>query len=60
MDPAIEARVLELRRQHPSWGAATLRHRPGREGVAEPPSLGALTTQFRPTERGGRGHRQWG
>jgi transposase InsO family protein len=47
MPAAIEARVLELRRQHPGWGSATLRHRLGREGIAAPPSLSAIHRALR-------------
>jgi len=42
MAPEVEARVLELRRHHPSWGQVTLRHRLIREGLDEPPSLSAI------------------
>jgi len=38
MPAAIEARVLELRRQHPGWGPARLAHRLGKEGVDPVPS----------------------
>jgi transposase len=47
MPAALEARVLELRRLHPGWGAATLRHRLGREGTAELPSLSAIHRALR-------------
>ncbi len=32
MSPVIEARIVELRREHPGWGARTLEHRLGLEG----------------------------
>ena len=42
MDPAVEARVLELRRHHPSWGKVRLRYQLEREGTAPVPSLSAI------------------
>jgi transposase InsO family protein len=33
MPPAVEARVVELRRANPGWGPRTILHRLGREGV---------------------------
>src|SRR5580704_7327238 len=42
MAPVLEARVLELRRQHPGWGAARLQHQLGREGVRTLPSLSGI------------------
>ncbi|HVL03696.1 MAG TPA: helix-turn-helix domain-containing protein, partial [Acidimicrobiales bacterium] len=33
MAPAVEARVVELRRAHPGWGPRTILHRLGTEGV---------------------------
>jgi transposase InsO family protein len=38
LDPAVEARVLELRRVHRSWGARRIRFELGRAGVAPVPS----------------------
>ena len=39
MDPAVEARVLELRRHHPSWGKVRLRYQLEHEGQHRcPPS----------------------
>jgi transposase len=38
----VEARLLEIRRQHPSWGQVTLRHRLEKEGVTPLPSLSAI------------------
>jgi homeodomain-containing protein len=34
MPPAVEARVVEMRREHPGWGPRTIRTRLGREGVS--------------------------
>ena len=34
----VEARILELRRHHPSWGAVTLRYHLQKEGVDPLPS----------------------
>jgi transposase InsO family protein len=42
MPAAVEARVLELRRQHPAWGQITLRHRLEKEGVTPLPSASAV------------------
>jgi transposase len=42
MPATVEARLLELRRQHPSWGQVTLRHRLEKEGVTPLPSLSAI------------------
>jgi transposase InsO family protein len=42
MAAPIEARVLELRRQHPSWGPARLRHRLGREKLRPLPSVSGI------------------
>ena len=42
MPAVIEARVLELRRYHPSWGQARLLHQLGREGVTPLPSASAI------------------
>jgi len=38
LSAAIEARVLELRRQHPGWGPIRLLHQLGREGQSDLPS----------------------
>jgi transposase InsO family protein len=32
MDPVVEARIVELRRDHPGWGPRTIEHHLGREG----------------------------
>src|SRR3954463_10407608 len=37
MGPVVEARIVELRREHPGWGPRTLEHRLGKEGVAPVP-----------------------
>ena len=42
MPPRIEARVLELRRQHPAWGPARLRHQLGRERLRPLPSVSGI------------------
>ncbi len=33
MAPTVEARIVELRREHPGWGPRTLEHRLVREGI---------------------------
>ncbi len=33
MAPEVEARILELRREHPGWGPRTIGHRLRREGI---------------------------
>ena len=42
MPAEVEARLLELRRQHPGWGPITLLHRLGREKVKPLPSRAAI------------------
>jgi transposase InsO family protein len=42
MPAAIEARVLELRRNRPHWGPMSLRHQLGREGVTPLPSVSGI------------------
>ena len=42
MPAEVEARLLELRRQHPGWGPITLLHRLGREKVDPLPSRAAI------------------
>lgn len=42
MDPAIEARVVELRRLHPHWGQITIAHRLAKEQVSPLPSPSAI------------------
>lgn len=33
MGPEVEARIVELRREHPGWGPRTIGHRLAREGI---------------------------
>ena len=42
MAPFVEARVVELRRQHPSWGHIRIRHQLGRESVSPLPSASGV------------------
>ncbi len=42
MPAVLEARVLELRRHHPSWGQMHIRHQLEREHVEPVPSLSAI------------------
>jgi transposase InsO family protein len=42
MSPEVEARVLELRREHPGWGSRTIGHRLGREGVDPVPGRSSI------------------
>ena len=42
MPPAVEARVVELRRANPGWGPRTILHRLGREGVHPLPGRSAV------------------
>jgi transposase InsO family protein len=42
MDPVIEARIVELRREHPGWGPRTIGHRLGREGVDPVPGRSSI------------------
>ena len=37
MDPVVEARIVELRREHPGWGPRTIGHRLGVEGFVPVP-----------------------
>jgi transposase InsO family protein len=50
LDPVVEARVLELRRVHQSWGARRIRFELGRAGVAPVPSESGI---YRALVRGG-------
>lgn len=43
----IEARLLELRRHHPSWGQVRLRHQLEREGLKDVPSLSGIYRALR-------------
>lgn len=42
MPPAVEARVVEMRRQHPGWGPRTILSRRVRAGVTPLPSRSAI------------------
>jgi transposase len=42
IDARIEARILELRRHHPGWGAVHLRYQLKREGVTPLPSKSSV------------------
>ena len=42
MAPAVEARILELRRAHPGWGPRTIGHRLGREGTEPVPGRSSI------------------
>ena len=42
MAPAVEARILELRRAHPGWGPRTIGHRLGREGPDPVPGRSSI------------------
>ena len=46
----IEARIVELRRHHPSWGPVHLRHQRGKEGVMPLPSESSI---YRALKRSG-------
>jgi transposase len=47
IDARIEARILELRRQHPSWGSVHLRWKLEREGVTPLPSESSVYRALR-------------
>jgi len=42
MTPAVEARIVELRRAHPGWGPRTIAHYLGREQVEPLPSRSSI------------------
>lgn len=42
MPPAVEARIVELRRAHPGWGPRTIGHRLGVEGVLAVPGRSSI------------------
>ena len=42
MTPAVEARIVELRQQHPGWGPCTIGHRLGREGILPVPGRSSI------------------
>ena len=45
--PAMAARILALRGEHPSWGGRKLHHRPRRQGVAAVPAPSTITAILR-------------
>jgi transposase InsO family protein len=45
--PAMEARILELRTAHPSWGGRKLHHRLRASGVADVPAPSTITAILR-------------
>jgi transposase InsO family protein len=45
--PAMEARILELRGMHPSWGGRKLHHRLRATGIADVPAPSTITTILR-------------
>jgi transposase InsO family protein len=47
MAPRIEARVVELRRHHPSWGSVRLRHQLQVEGVEALPAVSSIYRALR-------------
>ncbi len=42
MPPAVEARIVDLRRSHPLWGPRTIRHHLAREGVDPLPGRSSI------------------
>jgi transposase InsO family protein len=42
MPPGVEARIVELRTEHPAWGPRTLLHYLAREGIAPLPSRSSI------------------
>ncbi len=45
--PAMEARILELRAEHPAWGGRKLHHRLVAQGVADVPAPSTITAILR-------------
>jgi hypothetical protein len=43
----VEARVIEMRREHPGWGPRTIRTRLGREGVVPLPGRSSILSSSR-------------
>ena len=41
-DPETQARICELRREHPGWGPRRIEHQLGKAGVAPVPSRSAI------------------
>jgi transposase InsO family protein len=42
MAPKVEARILELRSEHPGWGPRTIRHRLEQDGIRPPPGRSSI------------------
>jgi transposase len=42
MPPAVEARIVELRREHPGWGPRTIGHRLARDGLVPVPGRSSI------------------
>lgn len=42
MSPVVEARIVELRREHPGWGPRTLAHRLALEGFSPVPGRSSI------------------
>jgi transposase InsO family protein len=42
MPPAVEARIVELRREHPDWGPRTIGHLLGRDGMVPVPGRSSI------------------
>src|SRR3954468_12170490 len=42
MTGVVEARIVELRREHPGWGPRTIGHRLGRDGVVPVPGRSSI------------------
>ena len=42
MAPAVEARILELRREHPGWGPRTIAHRLSQESIEPVPGRSSI------------------
>jgi transposase InsO family protein len=42
MPPPVEARIVELRREHPGWGPRTIGHRLARDGVVPVPGRSSI------------------
>jgi AcrR family transcriptional regulator/transposase-like protein len=45
--PGVEEQVLDLRRQHPRWGARTIRSHLADQGVADPPATSTIHTMLK-------------
>ena len=42
MSAVVEARIVELRREHPGWGPRTIEHRLARDGVEPVPGRSSI------------------